>query len=134
VEAKETMMETLPLGPLMEPDERLLEKWRQGEPIGKQELLILVLSGLVLLIGILVGIMVITSDLLEGIDADQAAIRNGMEQRLGWFGETPNLTDSQHTRISTFFEDGHNQVFAFGNRIPRMKPLTWSSSVKRRGE
>jgi hypothetical protein len=82
VEAKETMMETSPLGPLTEPDERFLEKWHQVEPLGKQELLILVLSGLVLLIGILVGIMVVTSDLLDGMDADQAAIRNGMGQRL----------------------------------------------------
>jgi hypothetical protein len=111
MEAKEATMETSPLGALMESDERFLEKWRKGGPIGKQELFILILSGLVLLIGILVGIMVITSDLLDGMDADQAAIRNGMEQRLAWFGVTPNLTDDQQTRIRPISEDGHNQIF-----------------------
>jgi len=82
----------------------------------KQERFILILSGLDFLIGFLVGIMAITSDLLGGMDADQAAIRNGMEQGFTWFGATPNLTNDQQTGIRPIFEDRHNQIFGLRQR------------------
>ena len=117
-------METKPLGPLSGPDERLLDKWRTGGPIGRQELFILILSGLILLIAILMGIIAITSDLLNGMDADQIKIRNGIEQRLVWFGVTPNLTDDQQTGIRPTSEDGHNQTVGPRQQDPRNDALS----------
>ena len=104
-------MDSKPLGPLSEPGNRLPENWRMGGPIGKQESFILILSWLVLLIGILMGIMAITSDLLDGMDADSAAIRRGTDPRPAWFGERPNLTDEQHAGIKPISEDEHSQIF-----------------------
>ena len=101
-------METKPRGPLLAPDKHFLDQWQIGGPIGKEELFILILSGLVLLVAILVGILAITSDLLS---ADQPSIRKGIEQRLVWFGETPNLIDDQQTGIRSIVADGDNQIF-----------------------
>jgi len=104
-------MDTKPLGPFSEPDKYCLEKWRKGAPLDKRDIFILILSGLVLLIGILVGMMAITSDLFAGMEKEPAPIRNGTAQRLAWFGDTPNLTDDQRAQIRPILEDEHSRVF-----------------------
>jgi hypothetical protein len=47
------------------PEKTALEGWRKGGPIDKQGISILILSGLVLLIGILLGLKTIAADLLH---------------------------------------------------------------------
>jgi hypothetical protein len=42
-------MDTKPLGPLSEPEKCFLVEWRRGRHIDKQDILILILAGLVLL-------------------------------------------------------------------------------------
>ena len=120
---KETTANTKLRGPLSEPGKHFPENWLKGGPISKQELLILILSGLVLLIMILVGIIAITSDLLDGMDADQGVIRNGMEQRLAWYGETSNLTDDQQTGTGPISDDGHDQFLGLRQQDTQNKGI-----------
>ena len=75
---------TPPRMPLLEPDTRFPMKWRKGRHLDKQDVFILILSGLVLLIGILVGIAAITEDLLDGMDEDQSETRMGRDK--SWLG------------------------------------------------
>jgi hypothetical protein len=107
-------MDAKPLRSLSKPDECFFAKWHKGKHLDKQDvfiLILLILSGLVLLIGILVGVTAITDDLFDGTDEDQAVTRNGTEQRLAWFSETLKLTDDQETKIRPILEDEHSRVF-----------------------
>jgi hypothetical protein len=56
-----TDMDTGPRAPLSEPDKDFVSAWREGK--GKRDIIILALSAFVLLVGILLGIAAITSDL-----------------------------------------------------------------------
>ena len=82
-------MEIFQPGQLSELDTRALVTPREGRRLDKQDVVILILSGIVLLIGILVGIMTITSDLLNGLDADQASTKNGRAQTSAWLAAPP---------------------------------------------
>ena len=105
MEAKEITVEMKPLGPPLDPYKQILKKWRMGGPLDKQGILILILSGLVLLIGILLGIMVITSDLFAGLEESPAAIRNGTGQRLVVFSGALNRTSAQQVKTKLILKD-----------------------------
>jgi Spy/CpxP family protein refolding chaperone len=106
----QTQEGTPPRMPLLEPDTRFLVKWHKGRHLDKQDVFILILSGLVLLIGILVGIAAITEDLFDGMDEDQSETRNGTGQKLAWFSETLMLTDDQRAQIRSIFKDEHSRM------------------------